>query len=177
MHEVVLPKFDKDYTEACVIAGGDVLTLRFEGSGTLMLFVNTAQNSQRTMGTALDGRRLGFVLPRAVPIDCGRSMVQHARKFGRRVQKMGVEKAGHRIAGLGKLACSKAEREPFFSPKKDLQTAFSKRSTLVESLLETWNVTCAMRCAFVNIGSSKLKRLGPHMLRLCAVKSVVPFCF
>ena len=40
-------------------------------------------------------------------------------------KKVGVKKAGHRIAGLGNLAWRKSEREPFFSPKKDLQAAFS----------------------------------------------------
>ena len=41
VHEIVSPKFDKQYTEACVIEGEDIPTLRSEQRGTQKLFVNT----------------------------------------------------------------------------------------------------------------------------------------
>ena len=55
-------------------------------------------------------------------------------------KNIGVKKAGHRIAGLGKLAWRKSAKETFFSPKMDLQAAFNKRSDLREALSEVWIV-------------------------------------
>ena len=42
VHEIVFPKFDKEYTEACVIEGEEVQTLRLEERGTHKLVLHTA---------------------------------------------------------------------------------------------------------------------------------------
>ena len=40
VHEIVFLKFDKEYTEACVFEGEEVLTLRAEERGTQKLLKN-----------------------------------------------------------------------------------------------------------------------------------------
>ena len=75
MREVVLPKFDKEYTEACVIEGEDLLTLRLGCERYTEAFVNTGQIPKEKMGTGLNGRRLGCAVPGALPIDLRRRMV------------------------------------------------------------------------------------------------------
>ena len=54
--------------------------------------------------------------------------------------KVRVKKAGQRIAGLGRVAWRKTEKEPFSSAKKGLGIAVNRRSALRESLSEAWNV-------------------------------------
>ena len=70
VHELVLPKFDKEYTEASVIEGEDV-----QREAHRSCFENTDEISQRERGTAVDGRRLDCVMPDALPIDWRRRMV------------------------------------------------------------------------------------------------------
>ena len=56
------------------------------------------------------------------------------------VQEDRLKKAGRIIAGLGKEAWRKREKELFFSAKRGQEAAFNRRSALRESLLEAWNV-------------------------------------
>ena len=55
-------------------------------------------------------------------------------------QEVGVKKAGRRIAGSGKLALGKSDKEPLSSPNRDIPAAFNERSELREALLDIWNV-------------------------------------
>ena len=73
-------------------------------------------------------------------------------------KKKGVKKAHHEIAGFGNLAWRKSEKEHFFSAKKDLLDACSKRSDLRESLLETLKVDAHKAFAFVKIDEFRLTR-------------------
>ena len=55
-------------------------------------------------------------------------------------RNIGVNKAGQRIAGLGKLAWRDVRQGTLLFAEKDLQAAFNKRSELREYLLEAWTV-------------------------------------
>ena len=48
VHGIFLPKFDREYTEACVIEGEEVLTIRPEERGTQKLFFNTYKIPKET---------------------------------------------------------------------------------------------------------------------------------
>ena len=58
VHDIVLPRFDKEYANACVIEGEEVPTLRFGERRSQKLFVYTSE-SKAKMATAVDGRGLG----------------------------------------------------------------------------------------------------------------------
>ena len=69
VHEIVLPKFDKEYTEACVIEGEDVLTLRFEEKRNRETLCKHKGKQQRKMVTAGNGTRLGCAVQGALLFD------------------------------------------------------------------------------------------------------------
>ena len=128
VHDSVLPKFDKEYTEACVIEYEEDLTLRPEERRTQKCAL-TQKNSQHEMGTAVDGRGMGDAVSGAVPINRGRRV--DPRKLGKELLAWG----------------RKTEIQHFFSAGKDLEAGFNKRSKLRESLLAVWNVDIHKRCA------------------------------
>ena len=79
VHEVVLPKFDKEFTETCVIEGEDVLILRFEERGTQKLFVNTDLIPKGKLRTPLMEKDWVVLCQALYQSIGGRRMVQHAR--------------------------------------------------------------------------------------------------
>ena len=119
VRDVVFPKFDKEFTEACVI--------EFEA----LLFALLREEHRSSLQTqSTFSEETG---PPLMEEDC---FVFLCRSL---YQPIAEEKWSgmHRIADLGKLAWRRSDKEPFFSPKTDLQVSFNKRSELREAL---WNV-------------------------------------
>ena len=52
------------------------------------------------------------------------------------MQEIGSQEGGAKDCWLGKLAWRKSDKELFFSPKRDLEAAFNKRSDFREALFE-----------------------------------------
>ena len=89
------------------------------------------------MGAVFDGVVLCQALCKSSGEEEWTDMFEKLREVCR---KIGVKNAGRRMAGLGKVAWRKTEREPFLSTRKGLNAAFNRKSELRESLLEAWNV-------------------------------------
>ena len=93
---------------------------------------------------------------------------------------IGVKKAGQRLAGMGKLAWRESDKEPFFSPKTDLQAAFNKRSELREAFVEVSYVdfhkamkVCEEQPATVK---GRKKEILFHRRRMCLNLRVFMVC-
>ena len=133
LHEIVLP-------EACVIEGVEVLTLRPEERGTQKLFVNTDKIPKEKWEPPLTDEG-GVVLCQALYPSIGEeAWTELHERFKEVCRKIGVKKAGRRIAGLSKVVWRKTEKELFFSAKKGVEAAFNRSSVLPGSLLQAWNV-------------------------------------
>ena len=119
MHEIVLPKFDKEYTEACVIEGEDLLTVRpEERGGTHNLFVNKDNLTTRKCGPQLVEEG-SVVLCQSFFQSIGEEewtdMHENVKEVCRNI---GVKKAEHRIAVMGMLAWRKSEKRDVRAPLK-----------------------------------------------------------
>ena len=99
VHDIVLPEFDKEYPEACVIEGEEVLTLRPEERGTQKLFVNTKQIPRGIWGPPLMEEDW-VVLCQALYQSIGEE-----ERFG--MHFLEVRMAGRVINGLDNLAWRK----------------------------------------------------------------------
>ena len=119
--------------KAYVTEGEEVLTLRPEERGTQKLFVPHKYNSKRKWEPSL----MEWCCVKRCANQEWTDMFERLREVSR---KIGVKNAGQRMAGLGKVAWRKTEREPFLSARKGLDAAFNRKSELRESLLEAWNV-------------------------------------
>ena len=83
------------------------------------------------MGAVFDGVVLCQALCKSSGEEEWTDMFEKLREVCR---KIGVKNAGQRMAGLGKVAWRKTEREPFLSARKGLDAAFNRKSELRESL-------------------------------------------
>ena len=113
--------------KAYVTEGEEVLTLRPEERGTQKLFVPHKYNSKRKWEPSL----MEWCCVKRCTNQEWTDMFERLREVSR---KIGVKNAGQRMAGLGKVAWRKTEREPFLSARKGLDAAFNRKSELRESL-------------------------------------------
>ena len=113
VHEIVLPKFNETFKDACVTEGEDILTLCFKERGTQKLFVDTDKITPFKMGQPLMDEDW-VVLCQALYQSVGeKECDRNARKVEMSVQEDrrteswswqgGVAKDGSSISNFGKF--------------------------------------------------------------------------
>ena len=110
MQGVVKPTFSEEHKDAMVTEGEEVLTLRPEERGTQKMFVNTDKISEGKCGPLLMDDDW-VVLCRTLRHSFGEEeWIEMHEKLKDVCKKIGVKKAGQKVAGMGKSAWRKTQQ-------------------------------------------------------------------
>ena len=116
--EIVLPNFDKEYTQACVIQGEEVLTLRFGEGDTETLCIHSSNSQDQMLSPFIEKNWL--VLCQALNQSFSSMSDMHGSLDGL-CKKIVVKKARRSIVGLGKLRGERRTGNLFFFCRRGSQ--------------------------------------------------------